>query len=262
MDAPTYSLTLHHLAPDAREASARMADLELPRVGADKLRSLLNELAAVAVRHRTDGSVSPEIRIRIERTELLVRARDGALHLVSWDKSFGGQNLTVAEIMAQLERAASAPGVASAAPASAAGRASGVRAGKSGRGKIVLLIAAVVAVNAFTAWNLLKPETDGFLPAHKSLPTEETRELLTRAAGEYETGSRQGDRRLIIQPDGSLILSTYGPSRTIVEQINRSAKGARYEGQPALVTSDPAMLEIRDRDTVVLYGNVFKRRSS
>lgn len=258
MSAPVYSLTLHHLSPDAKEASAALADLEVSRVTPEKLRTMLTALAAVAVRHRTDYSVTPEIRIKTGRTELLIRARDGGLTLVSWDKKVGGQNLTVADVMAQLEQAPAADAPTASSPRSA-GKSGG--AGLSGRGKIIMLVAAVVAINAFTAWNLLKPEP-GFVPSHQLLPTDEARELLKRAAGEYETGSTPGDRRLIIQADGSLILSTYGPRRTIVEQLNRSAKGANIQGQVGLVTSDPSVLEIRDRDTVVLYGNVYKRRSS
>ena len=264
MSAPIYSLTLHHLAPDAREASAGMADLEVARVSPEKLRTLLTALSEVATRHRTDYSVSPEIRIKTGKSELLIRARDGGLNLVSWDKTVGGQNLSVSDILAQLDQSgtdapASAPNARTASAADL--QAMGGNPAASRRNKIIMLVAAVVAINAFTAWNFIKPEPS-FVPKHQVLPVAETREVLIKAAGEYETGSTSGDRRLIIQPDGSLILSTYGPRRTIVEQINRSAKGALYQGRPALVTSDPAMLEIKDGDTVVLYGNVYKRRSS
>ncbi|MEY3775843.1 MAG: hypothetical protein RLZZ129_2623 [Verrucomicrobiota bacterium] len=259
MASPVYSLTLHHLSPDAKEASAALADLEVSRVTPEKLRTMLTSLAEVAAKHRTDFSVTPEIRIKTDRSELLVRARDGGLTLVSWDKKLGGQNLTVADILAQLDQTAPS-GVPAGRSEQAAGRAVG-GSGLSGRSKIILLVAAVVAINAFTAWNLFKPEP-GFVPPHQLLPTDEARALLMRAAGEYETGATAGDRRLIIHADGSLILSTYGPRRTIVEQMNRSAKGANIQGQVVLVTSDPSVLEIRDRDTVVLYGNVYKRRSS
>jgi len=261
MSAPIYSLTLHHLSPDAREASSAMADLEVSRVNPEKLRVMLTALSEVATRHRTDYSVSPEIRIKTGKNELLIRARDGGLNLVSWDKTVGGQNLSVSDILAQLDQ--TGPGSSSAAPMSsaAASPSGGGNPETARRNKIIMLVVAVVAINAFTAWNLIKPEPS-FVPKHQVLPVAETREVLIRAAGEYETGSTPGDRRLIIQPDGSLILSTYGPRRTIVEQINRSAKGALFEGRPALVTSDPAMLEIKDADTVVLYGNVYKRRSS
>ncbi len=262
MSAPIYSLTLHHLSPDAREASAAMADLEVARVGPEKLRVMLTALSEVATRHRTDYSVNPEIRIKTGKSELLIRARDGGLNLVSWDKSVGGQNLSVSDILAQLDQS-SADASSSKSPVASSSdlRAVGGSSDKARRNKIIMLVTAFLAINAFTAWNFIKPEPS-FLPKHQVLPVAETREVLVKAAGEYETGSTPGDRRLIIQPDGSLILSTYGPRRTIVEQINRSAKGALYGGRPALVTNDPAMLEIKDADTVVLYGNVYKRRSS
>jgi hypothetical protein len=61
-----------------------------------------------------------------------------------------------------------------------------------------MLVAAVVAINAFTAWNLIKPEPPS-VPKHRVLPVAETRDVLIKAAGEYKTGSMPGDRRLTIQ---------------------------------------------------------------
>jgi hypothetical protein len=261
MNPVNYILTLHHLSPDAKEASSRSADLELPRVNPEKLRALLEALAGVATRHRTDLSVSPEIRIKHGRDEVLVRAKDGGLNIVSWDKKLTGTNLAVDEILARLA-ALTSPEAAAAAPVrSAPVVAAPAGQGLSGRAKLILLVAAFVALNGFTAWMLMKPP-ETLLPDYDLLPSTDSRELLVKAAGEYETGSKEGDRRLIIQPDGSMILSTYGPRRQIIEQLNLSAQGALTAGRPVLLTSDPDLMEIKDADTVVLYGNIYKRRSS
>ena len=80
-------------------------------------------------------------------------------------------------------------------------------------------------------------------------------------AGDYETGTREGDRRLTIQPDGALQLSKYGQKRTVVEENSKTVRGALTSGKSALLTNDPYLLEIRDPNTVVLYGDTYKRKS-
>jgi len=45
----------------------------------------------------------------------------------------------------------------------------------------------------------------------------------------------------------------------IAEEIIRTARGALQEGKPALATSDPYVMVIKDADNVVLYGQNYKR---
>ena len=78
-------------------------------------------------------------------------------------------------------------------------------------------------------------------------------------AGEYHTGTQEGDRRLIIGPDGTMRIAKFGKDQSIAEEIIRTARGAQLDGQPAIATSDPYVMTIKDADNVILYGQNYKR---
>lgn len=58
-DQPTFTVTLHHLSPGAKQAGAALPDVELTDVTAKNLHALIRALAALAP---TDlGTASPEL---------------------------------------------------------------------------------------------------------------------------------------------------------------------------------------------------------
>jgi hypothetical protein len=126
--------------------------------------------------------------------------------------------------------------------------------------KIGLLILAIVGINATTVWMLLRPPPD-LLSEFELLPEAASHELLAQFAGDYETGNREGDRHLTIQPDGALQILKYNPKHVLVPENAKTVRGALTSGKPALLTSDPYLLEIKDPNTVVLYGDTYKRKS-
>jgi hypothetical protein len=105
---------------------------------------------------------------------------------------------------------------------------------------------------------LLRPARS-LAPKFSLMASSESISLLSRVAGEYQTGTAEGDRRLIIGPDGTLRIAKYGAAQAIAEEIIRTARGATKDGQPALATSDPYVMMIKDADNVVLYGQNYKR---
>jgi hypothetical protein len=107
-------------------------------------------------------------------------------------------------------------------------------------------------------WMLLRPAR-GVAPKFVKMDAAASAALLGRIAGEYQTGNQEGDRRLIIASDGTLRIAKYGPNKTIAEEIIRSARGALQDGKPALATSDPYVMLVREPDSVVLYGQTYRR---
>ncbi len=264
MPAPVYNLTLHHLTSDASAAGLQHADQELSGVSVEKLRVLLEALGKAGAKLAADDLAAPEIRIKTPREQLRVRPGNGGrLRLVTWDTKVGGMNFTPDEVLARLD----GPSAETAATAVAAARrssASPMPAPSSGMPrwvKIAALAVLIVGLNATTVWFLLKPAPT-LLPDYNLMSENDGKKLLLTAAGEYETGGREGDRRLIIQPDGSLILSTYGTKRKIIEETTLRSRAARTNGKPALLTSDPYLLEVQDANTVILYGNAYRRRQT
>lgn len=259
MTPPTFHLILHHLSPDAKVASSSQPDHELPHATVEKLRELLVALSATAAHLPAGGTATPEIRIRAGKDTLQVRVSEGQLRFVSWETKAGGVGLNVDQIVARVSFSAPRAEPAPVRPARMHAPAEAPE--KLPRWlKVTGLIVAILAINGTTVWMLLKPPPD-LLSEFELLPPAASRELLTMVAGDYETGAREGDRRLTIQPDGALQLSKYGVKRVVVEEPPKTVRGALTGGKPALLTSDPYLLEIKDPNTVVLYGDTYKRKS-
>lgn len=266
MAASTYSVMLHHLAPGATAAGLAYPDEQLPAVTLAQLRELLYALSEVAARLTVYEPSSPEIQIKTDREIFVVRTRYRRLCFVGWETILRGEEHSVSYILTSITGT-----TGTAEPDRAAPKAErtvtinpthGTPLVDTGRvprwAKIAVLATLIIGFNATTAWLLLRP-VPTLVPKHELLPDFESRALLTKVAGEYETGARAGDRRLIIKADGTLHLAKYGSQKSVTEEKTKSVRGALVEGRAALITSDPAVLAIKDADTMVLYGTTYRR---
>ena len=256
MSTPAFQVLLHHLTPDAQTAGIAHGDRELPAVTPEHLRILLTALAAVAA--RDDRTAMPELRIIALQGRFLVQARDGRLLFHSWKTRPEGMVLKPEHIFAVVTGTGTEADFATAEALDPGHRGSPPRPPRPRR-KLVLLAALIVGTNAATVWLLLRPAPD-LLPPYELLPATAAQQLLTEAAGDYETGAKAGDRGLHIAPDGSLRLVKFGPNHAVVEEVALTAQGAQAGGQPVLITSDRTTVEIKDPATVVLYGDTYRRR--
>ena len=259
MSPQTFHIILHHLSMDAKVASASLDDHDLPGVTVEKLRELLVALAATAAHLPAVSAASPEIRIRAGKDNIQIRVSDGQLRFVSWETKTGGVGLNVDQIIARV--CFSAPRSEAAPIRPARMHIPAAAPEKIPRWlKVSGLIIAIIAINCTSVWMLLKPPPD-LLSEFELLPAAASQELLSMVAGDYETGAREGDRRLTIQSDGAIQLSKYGQRRLVVEENTKTVRGALTSGKPALLTDDPYLLEIKDPNTVVLYGDTYKRKN-
>jgi hypothetical protein len=267
MAASTYSVTLHHLAPGAQAAGVGYPDEQLNGVTTEQLTELLQALAQVAASLTIYEPSTPEIRIKTDREIYVVRTRYRRLCFVGREALLRGEEHTIPYIigtisgLAEPELKAATPRAperpASASPTPAAG---GSRAPTSAPPwtKIAVLAALSLACFAGGVWLLVKPAR-GVAPKFTKMDAAASAALLSRIAGEYQTGTREGDRRLIISADGTLRLAKYGPNKTIAEEIIRTARGALQDGKPALATADPYVMQLNEPDSIVLYGQIYKR---
>lgn len=259
MAAQTFHIVLHHLSSDAKVASAAQPDHDLPAITIEKLRELLVALAATAATLPAVSAATPEIRIKAGKDTLTVRVSEGQLRFVSWETKAGGVGLNVDQIIARVNFSAPRTEPAPLRPArmhAPAGPPEKVPRWL----KITGLIAAILVINSISVWMLIKPPPD-LLSEFELLPAGASHELLASLAGDYETGNREGDRRLTIQPDGAIQLSKYGQKRAVLEENTKTVRGALAAGKPVLLTDDPYLAEVKDPNTVVLYGDTYKRKS-
>jgi len=262
-----FSVTLHHLAPGATAAGLGYAEEQMPAVTATQLAEMLEALSLIAGSTTIYEPSSPEIRIKTDREILVVRTRYRRLCLVGRESLLRGEEHSVARIMAiasgvdepEIKYEPARPSERPPASAPAAG----TRAYASASGvpewiKLTLLSLLILACLGTGVWLLVKPPK-GLAPNFKYMPPAESTALLARAAGEYHTGTQAGDRRLVISADGTLRLAKYGAAQAIAEESIRTIRGAVQNGQPGLATSDPYLIQVKDADTVIMYGATYKR---
>jgi hypothetical protein len=126
--------------------------------------------------------------------------------------------------------------------------------------KAAVLLAFILALNAYTVWRIARPEAPEFLPEYELLPAEDSGRILREAAGEYQTGRKAGDRVLFLSANGYVRLGTYGPADDIREETVQFARAAKLGDKTFLLTNEKVPLEVKPNGTLELFGTVFKRR--
>ena len=267
MPATTFQVTLHHLAPDATAASLAYAEVTFANASRPQLRDLLVAFGKVAESLTIYEPAIPEIRVKTDQNNFIIRASYGRLLLVGREAERRGEEHTIEYILSTITETTepfdAEPKKDEAAKPAAAHSQNPLRPQTAAPwaprwAKIAALVGVIIGLNGFTAWVLFSPPAST-VPDHKVLPDTETQALLARAVGEYQTGPNEGDRRLVIEADGKLRLAKYGPQKSLLEERTKSLRGAIVNGQPALLTSDPSVLQIKDAETVVLYRTTYRR---
>lgn len=266
MSAPAYSITLHHLSPDAKAAGLAYPDEHLLAVSIGQLRELLYSLNEVASRQTIYEPSAPEIRIKTDRDIFVVRTRYRRLCFVGWEAMLRGEEHSVAYILAAVtgssEHGKTVPKIERPAPSYRPQSTPSVEGEGIPRwAKIAIMAALIIAFNSTAVWLLLKPPVH-LAPKFTLLPDFESRALLSKVAGEYITGNHEGDRRVVIEADGTLRFTKFGPKKALIDEGAKVARGGLADGRAALVTSEPAVITIKDGDTLVLYGMTFRRRAT
>lgn len=265
---PTYSVTLHHLAPGAVAAGLAYPDEQLSAVSLGQLRELLYALGELASHLTIYEPSAPEIRIKTDREVFVVRTRYRGLCFVGYEAALRGEEHSVAYILTTITgttETAKAPEPRSTErPASANPLGGGARAEEADRFprwlKVTMMMVVIIACNGTAAWLFFRPPTT-IAPKFTLLSPADSAALLGRVAGEYRTGSQEGDRRIIIDTIGTARLAKFGPNLAAGQLTTKTVRGALVDGRPALVTNDPAAVVLKDADTIVLFGNTYKRHN-
>lgn len=265
MAAPTYSVTLHHLAPGAKAAGLGYAEEPLPAVTGPQLVELLHALSDVASRLTIYEPSTPEIRIKTDRDVYVIRTRYRRLCFVGREALLRGEEHTVTFIMGTITgiaepvvKAVAAPRAYERPPSASptGGRSGGIGLPEWAKIGLMMVLSAVCLGGG--VWMLIRPARS-LAPKFDLISSGESSALLLSTAGEYRTGQQEGDRRLIIGSDGTIRIAKYGPAQAIAEELIRTSRGARKDGADALVTTDPYIMLVKGPDTIELFGQTYRR---
>jgi hypothetical protein len=250
-----FTVILHHLAPDVKQAGTQFADAELTEVKPRHLRKLLEALAVLAP--TVKPPVVPSLRISGPHGQFLVQVAAGQVRVTSWSTQAGAENLTPDRILALIMGAE-----VEEKPVAAANAGIFDRLPRSG--KIALLAVAILGSNAVTAWMMTRPPPalpESILPAHRPIDAERAKRVLAEFAGDYAMGNSPGDRALTIGRDGKIRWVTLGAGGVVTEEHAIQAESAESRGHAVLVTDNFGMIEMKDAISVVYFGDTYRRKT-
>jgi hypothetical protein len=252
-DAPTFTITLHHLAPGAKQAGVTFPDTELPGVSEKKLHELIRQLGSLASTNL--GSAAPEMRVAAPLGQFVVKISEGRLRVNSWAIKIGGANLSPDQIFGVITGA----GAEAEVPAAEVYEVMGKR---SRGGIIALLVVLTVGINALTAWMLTQPQPPApMLPDFTPLAREPAERFVAEIAGEYRTGPGEGARGLKVGKDGRVHWVRFGPAGAVAEDTEVAVKPVQSRSKPALLADGRTLIETDATASLVFYNEIYRRKA-
>ena len=249
---PLYVLTLKHLTRDGTKAAANLPEVQLNYIPGKQLKGLLDAVAALAP--SIVYPVEPEMRIAGPAGRFVVNLKEGKLHLVSWASANSSGHYNAAQIFGIVSGTETAESVRA-----ASGESSGFSIGfLHGRGSMVLMAIAILALNGFTVWTLMKPKKT-LVPKFEVLASEPAQRLLTDVAGVYVTGTAPGSRRLEIQADGKANRYKLGAEQVLTSPQTFTVLPANIAGKLALITSKKSVISIKEPLSLEMFGDTYLR---
>lgn len=251
-DETTFNVTLHQLAPDAKQAGRNFPDTELAQVNVKKIRELIRALAKTAVHDL--GGAEPELRVHAPHGRFIVQVRDGRLHINSWDLKVGGADQTPDQIF----------GLITGVEASLGGDTSELvepTTKRSRRRVLGLIFTGIIISNVFTAWYAMREPPNPFLPEFTVLDPEPADRLFAEIAGDYQTGAGEGDRALVIAKDRRVRWMKFGPQGAIAEELEVKVQAVRARGAPALLADERALIEVPTPGSLLFYNETYRRKA-
>lgn len=244
-----YNVALKHLARDGKAAGAELPAQQLSHISAKQLRAVIDAVGVLAP--SVIPPAEPELNVVTPEGKFVIRAKGGALHLVTWSSQHKSGEYSAARIYSIIT-GEEAAGVAREQSSGGGG------GGVGGKGMLILLGLAILAVNGFTIWFVTRPKKT-LLPKYSVLAPGPADRLLGSVAGAYETGSAPGDRRLEIAKTGEVQRYKFGAERALTNKQSYTVTAAEAAGKPALLTNKKSLITINDSLTVVLFGDSYRR---
>ncbi len=252
-----FQVTLVNLAADASAADTAYDRSDLGELPPDAVQALLERFARIDAVGNAEAE--PQVNLSARAGKFFVRTGRGKLFLYNArDAAQSYAELSAAEIVAQLLGDEAGAGPASAA-ADATSAPPAAKPRPANRGIAVAILAAGLAVNAYTAYSAFNTQTVNPRPA-VTLVTDpaEVSNRLREFAGTYATGGQPGDRVIEIRADGTALFSALG-AKGVRNYGSETFKLGKHGGKFALALRDAGLIEIQNLDTVVYYRDTYRR---
>jgi len=253
-----YQVSTVNLSRDVRQADPAFGTADLGAIAAAELVSLLERFRELDAARNL--SSDPYLVITGRSGKFHVRTGRGKLFLYNArDTVEPYAELTPSEILAQLERdtVTVAPFfLGSDALLSAPTR---VKPAPH-RAIAATILVAGVALNGYTLYSAFYTERVDARPA-VVLVTDEAEAAARRReiAGTYATGSRPGDRVIVVREDGRVEFSEVGATGGINANADHYKLG-RHGAKFRLSTQDSGVVDVLNLETLVYYHDTYRRK--
>jgi hypothetical protein len=250
----TFDVSVRHISPEGSKAGIDFTETSRPGMSVRELRQLLRGLIKLAP--TVEYPAEPTVRIEAPAGRFLVQVKAHHVQFISWSSSQSHPVTPPVDEMLRIFAGEAIEGELEAedpvAPTPGQPRRNTSKVG------IAVLIAVIVGLNAFTFLNARKPPSN-FLAPHKVVTGPAASQALEGAAGRYETGSRNGDRAIVLSKDGNVEWLKYGNDRAVAQRQTFPVQMAESKGTPALLTSRQTLITIKDPITLVYFGDAYTR---
>jgi len=247
-----YRITTFHLGPDGRRASASSENADRGELSAAELTVLLDAFTEIDPVDNED--LDPHILAAGRSAKLIIRTSRGRLQVYDGkDHAAPAVEMTVPAILQRLDQLRE-----SASPLPQEEAAQG-RPTAPHRGIAFAMLLVGLALNGYILYSVFYVESVNKKPEVTLLTdADEVRAKQATLSGTYATGSRTGDRVIVVEAGGQVRFYEIGTKGPINDSRDTYRVG-RHDGLLCLSTVDSGVVDLVG-DTLVYFKDVYQRR--
>jgi hypothetical protein len=255
-----FTVTSVNLSSDTTTASVEFEPTELGTLSAEEFTALLERFSLLNPRQNFEAD--PHLIVTAAAGKFIVRTGQGKLFLYNArDTTEPYSELSVPEIVAQLDRQLTSPPFPGAEASATAGAADGAKPAPH-YGIAFAILLAGIALNGYTLYSFFYTQSVNEPPAVVLLTeateiSERGREII----GSFATGNMPGDRVITISADGKIAFFELGTKDSRGNNTDTYKLG-RHEKRLCLLTAESGVVDITNPDTLVYYRDTYRRTST
>lgn len=250
-----YKTTLQNLSADLHQASSVLGTLEMGEVDAPRLHTILEQFRNIDPLQNNEAS--PKITISSVRGRFHVSTVSGKLYLTEAYHSSGEpRELSIEGILGELEGIPSDEDTEEQTPVSVPN----LRPPAMNRVLSSCMLVAGLGLNGYTLYAAFYVDDINIAPP-LTLITERTEYVrkIEAIAGSFATGAEKGDRGLVVNIDGTVLLQELANQGKVKSEKQAGYSLGQRDKKLFLAIKPKGQIEVVNRDTLLLYGDTYRR---
>ncbi len=243
-----YKVSTYNLSADFRHAQADLGSNEIGSLTSEQLYKILEQFREI------DAAENNDAMPRIDVSTVV-----GRFNIHTADQSRMTKELPALEILDYLANPQTGEQGAS---RDTLGTTTTVQAPKKGMNHSIAFAMLVVglALNGYTLYSAFYiADINVALPLVLLTEKNDIKKQTEILAGTYVTGAEVGDRCIVVAPDGVVRLQEFAAKGTVRNQSSHPFGFGKRDDKLFIAMKPKGQIEVANRDTLVLYGDTYKR---